>query len=325
MAEKSVKVSTQLGMTKLPGRHIRLICLTGKNKGVSYYLIGQRTLMGRGNDVDIQIADENASIQHIELVLVNNEIVITDLKSQNGLFVNDTKTIQTQLQDGDTIVIGRTVYKFNDIFNRDIVRENPEDAEAEEEDDDDDNDDDTQTNSASSKRRKPLILIVGVMIVYILFADDEEPERKTASTIPIVKEESIIPVTTKDVDIDPELKAKLTIFIHRGIREYREGNYFRAITEFDMAATLNPTDGRANFYRRQASDKITETIENLFIKATRQRDALKFQAAIVSLCEVVKLLVHYEDETKEKQANDMLKEIQKKMGVEYREDYCLTK
>ena len=323
MAEKNVRTSTQLGMTRMPGRHIRLICLTGNNKGTSYYLIGQRILMGRGKGVDIEVDDSNASLKHAEFVFANKEIVITDLKSQNGLFVNDRKTAQSRLQDGDTIVIGKTVYKFNDIFNKNIIQEKTEDEDESEQEEE--GEEEAKSEESPKKKKKPLALIAGIAILYFLISEEEAPKREPSSIVPIPKENTGVTTLDRETSMDAELKNKLDTFIHRGVREYREGNYFRAIAEFDMAATLNPTDGRAAFYRRKASDKISDTIENLFTKATRQRDALKYRSAIVSLCEIVKLLVNYEDEEKEKQATDMLKEIQKQMGVEYGEDYCLTK
>ena len=64
MAERNIKISKRPQKVTTPGLHRRIVLLTGKDKGMSYYLIGKRAVIGRGDEADIQILDENLSKKH---------------------------------------------------------------------------------------------------------------------------------------------------------------------------------------------------------------------------------------------------------------------
>ena len=321
MSARSVSVSKDLAPTTRPGRHIRLICLTGKDKGTSYYLRGDRVVMGRGKDNDISVFDEQCSRQHVELVTINGKVILSDLGTRSGVSVNEKKVNQAHLNNGDRIVIGHTVYKFSDIFNKEII-EKKEEEEKESEEQEDEREEVAEREP--KKKKRPLVLIVGAALAFLLLVDGEGDGQKTTKG---KKQEVKIretPAGIKKTQLSEVLKKRFDMYLHRGIREYREENYFRAIAEFDMALTLNPTEGRAAFYRRKSADKIKNAIDDLFVKVKRQTEALKYRAAIVSLCEIVKLLDQYEDEEKKEQAQKMIEEIQRKEGIGENEHKCST-
>ena len=54
---------------------------------------------------------------------------------------------------------------------------------------------------------------------------------------------------------------KLEIIYQRGLREAREGNYFRAINEFNLALILSPNNSRARFYISQVDTMIKNEIK----------------------------------------------------------------
>ena len=93
-----------------------MLSLTGLTKGTSFYLEGKRAVIGRSDNVGISILDPKASRQHAEIVKYEDSHIITDLKSQNGVVVNDLKIAQHKLTSGDRVVIGSTVFKY-DILN----------------------------------------------------------------------------------------------------------------------------------------------------------------------------------------------------------------
>ena len=94
----NVKISKKLEAPTDAGKHFRLLCLTGKNKGVAYFMTGKRLVMGRHENCDIQILDTKSSREHAELTRVGDKFVLTDLGSQNGIIVNDLKVNQHTLQ-----------------------------------------------------------------------------------------------------------------------------------------------------------------------------------------------------------------------------------
>ena len=112
----NVRVTTELKNPSEIGVHYRLLCMTGPNKGNVYYLTGKRIIIGRGESADIQIVDTKISREHAELSFSENAYTITDLGAQNGIIVNDTKIKQKKLNDGEKIVIGQAVFKYNIIY-----------------------------------------------------------------------------------------------------------------------------------------------------------------------------------------------------------------
>lgn len=73
-----------------------------------------------------------------------------------------------------------------------------------------------------------------------------------------------------------DVQAKIEEIIHRGLREMREGNYFRAMAEFNLALVMNPNNGRASFYMNKTKQALEREIEGNMIKARRDKEALKY-------------------------------------------------
>lgn len=68
------------------------------------------TVLGRSDDADVVLADPYASDFHMRLVAQDNGIMLHDLGSTNGTYVNGRRvTAPTQLRRGDTIQVGKTV------------------------------------------------------------------------------------------------------------------------------------------------------------------------------------------------------------------------
>jgi hypothetical protein len=63
--------------------------------------------IGRKPDNDIQIDNLAVSSRHAKIDKAGSGIVLTDLKSTNGTFVNDKKIASQTLSDGDRIIVGK--------------------------------------------------------------------------------------------------------------------------------------------------------------------------------------------------------------------------
>lgn len=76
-----------------------------------YPLAGGATTIGRDKNCRIQLTDPVISRQHATIVLNNDNLVITDLCSTNGTFINGHKvTCTTLLRGGDRVRVG--TYEF---------------------------------------------------------------------------------------------------------------------------------------------------------------------------------------------------------------------
>ena len=83
-----------------------------------YYALGKRTLViGRGEQVDVQIVDELISVKHLQIRLEGpgRSYHALDMKSKNGTRIN-SRAIDgdTRLEDGDVIRIGESTITFYD-------------------------------------------------------------------------------------------------------------------------------------------------------------------------------------------------------------------
>lgn len=76
--------------------------------GQKYVLAGAVTVLGRDTSADITIDDTGISRKHIKIEVMPDAVVVTDLDSTNGLFVEGHRVKAATLLDGNTIVIGRT-------------------------------------------------------------------------------------------------------------------------------------------------------------------------------------------------------------------------
>ena len=89
-------------------------------------------ILGRSNDCQLFLTDNNVSRRHAELKFNGSAWVITDLDSANGTFVNGSPIASLELKHMDTIQIGSVVLVFNDPHHRGEMEQwnNEEDAES---------------------------------------------------------------------------------------------------------------------------------------------------------------------------------------------------
>ena len=70
-------------------------------------------VVGRGSDVDVQLADTGVSRRHGEVLLqADGRHVYRDLGSTNGSRINGRKVLEASLLDGDRIEVGRSVLVY---------------------------------------------------------------------------------------------------------------------------------------------------------------------------------------------------------------------
>lgn len=342
----NVRVTTELKNPNDVGTHYRLLCMTGPNKGNVYYLTGKRIIIGRGDSADIQIVDTKISREHGELAFAENAYIITDLGAQNGIIVNDKKVKQKKLEDGEKVVVGQTVFKYNVIFigqsaEMVIAEAHPESALAKEikkgvkvkippkKSTKDQSDEIPLEKVASTQAtNKSRVIIFGVILLAVMFVlfggDDSQTGNKKLSQNDKnadmdIFNESMAPKVNKD---DADTRKKLEALIHSGRREFREGNYFRAMEEFRLALMISPNNGQASFYQSKAKQRLDEEITKNFEKGTQEQDSKKYQAAVVSFCGVVQLIKDYPEDERYKNAMLKISAIESSLGLEKGEIKC---
>jgi len=108
-----------------------LIVLAGSSVGEMYKITAESTVIGRGQQADIQVIDEGISRRHAEIMHVGGEIVIRDLGSTNGTYCNGDRISEHHLTDGDKIQVGSTTilkFTFHDSLDESFQRQMYESA-----------------------------------------------------------------------------------------------------------------------------------------------------------------------------------------------------
>ena len=70
------------------------------------------TILGRGTDCDLRLVDQGVSRHHAEIRVEDSDVVLVDLGSTNGTFVNGQPIRRVSLTDGTRVTLGRTTLVF---------------------------------------------------------------------------------------------------------------------------------------------------------------------------------------------------------------------
>jgi pSer/pThr/pTyr-binding forkhead associated (FHA) protein len=91
----------------------KLVILTQGLNGRAHELNVDRTTIGRVEDNLFQIAEPSVSSHHCEVHLRGTEVLIRDLNSTNGTFINNEKIAESVLKPGQTLRLGNVELKLD--------------------------------------------------------------------------------------------------------------------------------------------------------------------------------------------------------------------
>ncbi len=92
----------------------KLVILNQGMTGRTFELNVDRTTVGRVEDNTFQIADASVSSRHAEIFLQGSELLVRDLNSTNGTFINGEKISESVLKLGQTLRFGQVELKIDD-------------------------------------------------------------------------------------------------------------------------------------------------------------------------------------------------------------------
>jgi len=94
------------------GKEACVVVIYGMDLGKKYNLDQPAMIIGRSSKSEIQVDQESVSRNHAKIINTGKSIILRDLGSTNGTYVNDELIDEYVLRDGDFIKIGRTIFKF---------------------------------------------------------------------------------------------------------------------------------------------------------------------------------------------------------------------
>lgn len=96
--------------TRTEGAAAELVILTGESESERVRIRPQGHVVGRSPNADIQISDPYSSEFHARVGIQDGQVVVHDLGSTNGTYVNGRRvTSPTSVGRGDTVQIGKTI------------------------------------------------------------------------------------------------------------------------------------------------------------------------------------------------------------------------
>lgn len=95
---------TASGIPELAG--YALIVASGPRRGL-HWTVGEGVEAGRDPESPIFLDDVTVSRHHAAFTVVDGALVVRDLGSTNGTYVNGVRCDEATLQPGDAVIIGR--------------------------------------------------------------------------------------------------------------------------------------------------------------------------------------------------------------------------
>src|SRR5574339_220688 len=89
-----------------------LLCMFGPLKDRKIELTEEPIILGRERTNQVYISDLLLSRRHCSIGKNNNDFIIRDLQSRNGVFVNGVPVRERSLNHGDRIEIGTSAFLF---------------------------------------------------------------------------------------------------------------------------------------------------------------------------------------------------------------------
>lgn len=94
---------------------VSLKVLTGNHEGKEILIKDEKFLIGRGDDCQLRPKSESISRRHCALVQKDGRLLLVDLKSRNGTFINDKQLSADKakiLKSGDRIRVGQLEFEI---------------------------------------------------------------------------------------------------------------------------------------------------------------------------------------------------------------------
>ncbi|MCI0533800.1 MAG: FHA domain-containing protein [Verrucomicrobiales bacterium] len=85
----------------------KLVVLGEGQNSRSHELQAERTTVGRLDDNALQFPEQSVSSHHCEIILRGNEVVVRDLNSTNGTFINGEQITEKVLKPGQILRLGK--------------------------------------------------------------------------------------------------------------------------------------------------------------------------------------------------------------------------
>ena len=271
--------------------------MNGQSKGEQYQMISAKLSIGRGSDNDIVLNDSKCSRNHAILEFDGSNLKFQHISQNQHSFINEQMVHSSMLQHMNVIRIGDTeiLVKIIDINKQTDFLNTQHEAASHAF---------PQNNMAKEQKSgiKAFHIIVLVVIGLGIYLATSETKPKNSTDI--IRDDSIISAELENIEkSNDELKTSLLnsgkssaeyILAQesylKGFREMREGNYLRAISEFQAALSIYPKHELARKYYFISKRKLDQSVQENMNLARQYTERKQYRAALSAYKNVMVLL-----------------------------------
>ena len=94
---------------------VKLKVLAGSNEGKEIAVNSEKFLIGRADECQLRPKSESVSRRHAAIIQKDGRVLLVDLKSRNGTFVNEKQLSSDKakiLKDGDLLRVGKLEFQI---------------------------------------------------------------------------------------------------------------------------------------------------------------------------------------------------------------------
>ena len=289
-----------LAQSTLP--QMTLIVLTGQDKGVKYQLVAGRAVIGRSSSCDIRVKDDaKISRTHAEIHISSTGVEVVDVSDKNKLIVNNQEVSRQTLQSGDVIQIGETKFKFevtNPSPTPSLTQVNHPTSF--------DRPKSRRSRSNSGKKINFYILLI-VVIALFGWLLTSKSNKKNVDLRMGNDVQTTIDANNKVLEVIEAEKEKTGLnsrqyqeaqpnFV-KGFRDYRKGQYERAIESFQACLSLFPQHVQCKTYLDRSIKRFYELVQYHMISANKYHAQNQYAACMAAYRNVMVMLKNTSDKT----------------------------
>ncbi len=277
-------------LNPLQGLDIVLKVTKGVDRGAKYQMLSSRVFIGRSEDCDIVLTDPKVSRNHALLEYNNNGLIVQNLSTSNKLLLNGQEVNQAFVSFGSVIQIGLTQIEVQEARQEfqapsdDVYGAFPDTPKA-------------------KKNKTFFYLVLGILLLFgFLLSNEsnvlEEEEEEVFRDEEVISQEIIdSEKRIQDLIQEQQVAGKNTKQYQdaqsaylKGFRDYREGNYPRAISSFQAALALYPKHVLAAKYLTVSLRKLGEAVQFSMYEGKQSMEKGQYRQARAAFQNVMVLL-----------------------------------
>ncbi len=258
--------------------------------------------IGRSAECEFIIAnDPKCSRKHAVVTWTRSGYEVQNLAESNAILVNGKEVSRHLLRDGDLLTVGATELQFNLTtqpnslniqLRRLAVAPKSVGAHA------------THIAKKSSKKPMsplmPVYVVLGLVVLYLLLSDNptnkkkqlairsEQQIQEAIESAEKLRESALLSSSRRSDNTIVQRQAQENYV--RGFRDFRKGQFERALDSFNTCLALNPSHLLCTRYKQLSHRKFNELVQLQMVLGRRYRDQNQFKACRAAFRNVMVML-----------------------------------